>query len=194
MNAYIGRPISVAFVGGDVGQWRIDSIRSVVGDSLPDAKRLAVFEQNLENVSTGSAWILRGSTSNARYTFQEEAEALSEAQEGLGRPQATCAALIPVRKSSAWWSLAQDQRRSIFEDQSHHIRIGLEYLPGVSRRLHHGRELGEPFDFLTWFEYSPEDSEAFENLVARLRQTTEWGFVDREVDVRLSRTSRPQLS
>jgi chlorite dismutase len=94
--------------------------------------------------------------------------------------------LIPIRKTEAWWAMAQDERRAVLEEQSHHIAIGLRYLPSVSRRLHHGRELGEAFDFLTWFEYAPEDSTAFEDLVQSLRATPEWQFVDREVDIRLS--------
>jgi len=53
--------------------------------------------------------------------------------------------------------------------------------------LHHSRELGEPFDFLTWFEYAPEYSESFEELVRRLRDTEEWRYVVREVDIRLTR-------
>jgi hypothetical protein len=63
----------------------------------------------------------------------------------------------------------------------------MEYLPAVARRLHHSRELGEPFDFLTWFEYAPENAEAFEELVCRLRSTAEWRYVEREVDIRASR-------
>jgi len=82
--------------------------------------------------------------------------------------------------------MAQDERRAVLEEQSHHIAIGLRYLPSVARRLHHGRELGEAFDFLTWFEYAPEDSAVFEDLVRSLRATPEWQFVDREVDIRLS--------
>ena len=39
----------------------------------------------------------------------------------LGRPEATCAALIPIKKSAAWWELTQEERRQIFEDKSHHI-------------------------------------------------------------------------
>jgi chlorite dismutase len=95
--------------------------------------------------------------------------------------------LIPIRKTDAWWALAQDERRAIFEDRSRHIGVGLEYLPAVARRLHHCRDLGEPFDFLTWFEYAPEDAGAFEELVRRLRQTEEWRYVDREIDIRLTR-------
>jgi chlorite dismutase len=105
----------------------------------------------------------------------------------LLRPQATRAALIPIRKTAAWWDLAQGERRAIFEEQSHHIGIGMQYLPAVARRLHHSRELGEPFDFLTWFEYAPEHADAFEELVRRLRSTAECRYLEREVDIRASR-------
>ncbi len=107
-------------------------------------------------------------------------------QEGLGRPSATRAALIPIRKSEAWWDLTPDERRAIFEERSHHIQTGLAYLPAVARRLYHGRELGEPFDFLTWFEYAPDYAASFEELVGRLRRTDEWRYVVREVDIRLA--------
>jgi len=85
--------------------------------------------------------------------------------------------------------LPQDERRKIFEEQSHHVKIGLEYLPAVARRLHHCRDLSEtePFDFLTWFEFSPSDETGFNKLVAELRASPEWKYVDREVDIRLIR-------
>jgi hypothetical protein len=63
----------------------------------------------------------------------------------------------------------------------------MQYLPAVARRLYHGRDLGEPFDFLTWFEYAPRDARAFEELVSRLRATPEWDYVEREIDIRLAR-------
>jgi chlorite dismutase len=128
-------------------------------------------------------------TSNERYVAREEKIALVGKQEGLGRKAATRSALIPIRKNAAWWALAQDERRQIFEAQSRHIEIGLKYLPAVARRLHHCRDLGpdEPFDFLTWFEYAPSDSAAFEELVQALRASPEWEYVDREVDIRLFR-------
>ena len=107
----------------------------------------------------------------------------------MGRPEATRAALIPIRKSAAWWDLPQDERRRIFEESSHHTRTGLRYLPAIARRLHHCRDLSvnEPFDFLTWFDYAPESASAFEDLVAELRATEEWKFVERETDIRLAR-------
>ena len=126
--------------------------------------------------------------SNPRYTNRAELDLLAQRQQGLGRVAATCAALIPIRKTEAWWMLAQDERRAIFEETSRHIAIGVEYLPAVARRLHHSRELGEQFDFLTWFEYAPEDAAAFEMLVHRLRATEEWRYVEREVDIRLDRS------
>jgi hypothetical protein len=59
----------------------------------------------------------------------------------------------------------------------------------VARRLHHCRDLGEPqpFDFLTWFEFAPTDSPAFDDLLAALRTSEEWRFVDREIEIRLRR-------
>ena len=97
------------------------------------------------------------------------------------------AALIPITKSAEWWELAQDERREIFEERSRHTATGLRYLPAIARRLYHCRDLGEPFDFLTWFEYAPSDADAFEELVGLLRATEEWRYVVREVDIRLSR-------
>jgi chlorite dismutase len=134
-------------------------------------------------------WVLRGATSNERYVTRSEHDALARRQRPLGHPEATHAALIPIRKSEAWWALPQDERRAVFEERSHHIGVGLEYLPAVARRLHHGRDLGEPFDFLTWFEYAPSDDGAFAELVRRLRASEEWRFVEREVEIHLARES-----
>ena len=111
--------------------------------------------------------------SNLRYATQGEVISLKSKQEGLGRAQASRAVLIPIRKSAVWWALAQDERRSIFEENSHHTSIGLGYLPTVARQLYHARDLGEPFDFVTWFEYEPARADAFEDLVRRLRATEE---------------------
>src|SRR5262249_57631222 len=91
--------------------------------------------------------------------------------------EATMAALIPIRKTAAWWNLTQEERRDIFERKSHHIVEGVRYLPSVARQLYHSRDIGEPFDFLTWFEYAPGHSEAFEELVRTLRQTYQLHFL-----------------
>lgn len=180
------RPTVVTFRAGGSGAWDIERIEPVVGTVLPSAARLDVVE-GPGPADPVARWTLRGFTSNERYVERRERVALTGAQPPLGRPEATCAALIPVRKSDAWWELPQDERRAILEQRSRHIAVGLEYLPAVARRLHHSRDLGEEFDFLTWFEFAPPAYDAFEELVARLRSTEEWGYVEREVDVRLTR-------
>jgi chlorite dismutase len=126
-------------------------------------------------------------TSADQYTTPGERDRLLAVRAPLGRPAATRAALIPIKKSEDWWALNQDERRAIFEERSHHIATSLDYLPMIARRLHHSRDLGQPFDFLTWFEYAAAASDAFEELVARLRGSEEWTFVVREVDIRLTR-------
>ena len=184
-------PLHVAFIAGRSGGWKVERISAVRGESLKLAERLAVVENAAAHVAQDADWVLRGVTSNTRYTTRPELTTLVAVQAGLNRPEASCAALIPIRKSAAWWEMAQDERRAIFEEHSRHIRIGLEYLPAIARRLHHcrdlGRDLGGDFDFLTWFDYAPDHAQAFEDMLARLRDTPEWGYVEREVDIRLRR-------
>ena len=173
------------FVGGPApGEWLVVRASAIVGEPLAPVASVT----RTEDVATGT-WVLRGVRSNHRYTTRDEAARLAAIQAELDRPSCTCAALIPIRKSAAWWQLAQDERRAIFEDSSRHIAIGLRYLPAVARRLYHARDLGEPFDFLTWFEYAADDEPAFEDLVAQLRATEEWRYVEREVDLRLMRSA-----
>jgi hypothetical protein len=175
------------FVGDSYGPWVVDHADCLIGEPLPAAPRLSVAAGLLEHLPLGAIWSLRGITSNERYVVREEKSALVKKQEALGRLDSTCASLIPIRKNSAWWALAQDERREVFEAQSHHVAIGLKYLPAVARRLHHCRDLGpaEPFDFLTWFEFAPSDSTAFDDLVNVLRASPEWQYVDREIEFRL---------
>ncbi|CAN5812644.1 chlorite dismutase family protein [soil metagenome] len=178
------------FIGGDRGPWRVTSVQPVIGPSLETPHCLDILNVNLLELPLGARWLLRGVTSNQRYVTRPEQASLVAVQESLGRTASTCAALIPITKSPAWWALTQDERREIFEARSSHIATGLSYLPAIARRLHHSRDLGEPFDFLTWFEYTPADAAAFEELVAALRTTEEWSYVEREVDIRLVRNDK----
>ena len=176
------------FVGGSAGNWRVAGMRAVAGAALPGVAALGIVTGPAA-MQAGGGWVLRGVTSNERYATGDEKARLVARQPALGRHEATHAALIPIRKSAAWWSQPQDARREIFERRSRHIGTGLRYLPAIARRLHHCRDLGtaEPFDFLTWFEYAPADEAAFDELVAELRATEEWRYVEREVDIRLRR-------
>lgn len=174
------------FTGGSNGQWRITALETLLGDALETATHLSVYPFDASANSNGQ-WTLKGFTSNIRYAEKNEKEILLAKQANLGRQEATFAALIPIRKTEEWWALAQDERRAIFEAQSHHTRTGIKYLPAVARKLYHCRDIGESFDFLTWFEYAPSDASAFEELLMELRKTEEWKYVDREIDIRLSR-------
>lgn len=183
------RPLLVSFAGGEEGGWEVERMAAVQGAPLPSVSHVAVFEGWNAVAPAGALWTLRGVTSNERYVTGAEQEALLAGQPPLGRPEATEAALIPIQKSDEWWALPQDERRAIFEERSHHIATSLSYLPRIARRLHHGRDIGEPFDFLTWFEYAPRDAPAFDELVGLLRATEEWRYVVREVELRLRRTA-----
>lgn len=175
------------FVGGPGGQWSVRQQITLAGEALAPVTHVSVL--SAQQAPEDATWVLRGVTSNERYVERSEKEQLVAAQEGLGRPGATFAALIPIRKNAAWWALTQDERRSVFEAQSHHIAIGMKYLPAIARKLHHCRDLPEsgPFDFLTWFEYAPEHESHFNAMLAELRVSPEWRYVDREVDIRLQR-------
>ena len=176
-----------SFIGGDTGLWRVAKMEVIVGKPLPAANRLEIASGSETPSDPHAAWVLRGITSNERYVVREEKNQIEAKLLDLGRPEATCASLIPIRKNAAWWALTQDERLRIFKEQSHHTQIGLQYFPELARRLHHCRDLSEsePFDFITWFEYAPSDEKAFNDLLAALRATEEWTFVEREVDIRL---------
>ena len=172
------------FVGGDSGAWRVERITAVTGETLDAVPRVDVVD-GLD--AARGAWTLRGVAGHARSVERSEKTQLDAVSPPLGRVEATQAALIAIRKSPAWWALPQDERRAIFEARTHHIADSLPYLPRVARRLYHARDLGEPFDFVTWFEFAPEHAGAFDELLAILRSREEWRYVEREVDVRLDR-------
>jgi hypothetical protein len=177
--------MAATFVAGATGAWRIDALKAISGEALSPAPRLDVREGIL--LEPAGAWALCAVSGHVRYVERAEKTALDPLSPPLGRPEATRAALIPIRKSDAWWALPQDERRAIFEARSRHIAGSLPYLPRIARRLYHARERGEPFDFLTWFEFAPEHEAAFDELLAFLRGQEEWQFVEREVELRLSR-------
>jgi len=176
-----------SFIGGKQGEWQVVDIRAIIGDDLELVERVNIINDAVTALPLDSSWILQSFTSNVRYAMASEVKALKAIQPELDRAEALCAVLIPIKKSLKWWQMAQDERRAIFEEDSHHTAMGLEYLPEVARRLHHCRDLGEPFDFLTWFEFAPEHTPIFDQLLLRLRASKEWEYVEREVEVRLRR-------
>ena len=76
-------------------------MEAVRGESIPVVDFLEVLEGSIGSIAP-ARWVLRGTTSNERYTTRREHDELVARQAPLGRPHATRAALIPVRKSAAW--------------------------------------------------------------------------------------------
>src|SRR5688572_6106957 len=140
-------PIRITFSAGDRGVYAIETMKILTGEPLAPATRLSVHE-GVWLTPEDSIWSLRGVSGHVRYVERDEKQRLAAVTPPLGRPEATRAALIPIRKSEAWWELAQDERRAILEQRSQHVTLGLGYLPAIARRLVHAREHGEPFDFL----------------------------------------------
>jgi hypothetical protein len=100
-----------SFLGGPVGAWSVVEIRGVRGPLLASVDRLDIVQGSAPAAAADEGgWSLRGVTSNIRYTTRAEQGALASVQAGLGRSEARCAALIPIRKTSAWWDLPQDER------------------------------------------------------------------------------------
>ena len=176
-----------SFIGGNDGDWSVVSQQTLSGAPVAQVARVHMISGFATEAVSSAAWTLRGVATNDRYTTNVEKAELVRRQAAIGRDGATRAALILLRKTAAWWALAQDDRRDILEEQSHHIAIGLRYLPAIARRLLHCRDLGieAPFDFLGFLDFAPSDEEAFDEMLRQLRATREWTFFDREIDIRL---------
>ncbi len=174
------------FCGSHQGPWKVLGFRSILGNPIPFSSHLEILEA--QTVSENKIWQLKGVSSHARYTTRPEKISLDAIQAPLGREEARFAALIPIKKSQKWWQMTQEERRHIFEEQSQHTSRSLKYLPEISRKLYHSRDLGEPFDFLTWFEFAPEHENMFNDLLVELRSSEEWKYVVREIDIRLEKT------
>ena len=182
-------PRVFVLTGGAHGAWRVTSHRTLRGPSWPAVERVDMVAGHAVRPAGDPAWTLSGVTTHDRYTNRPEKQVLVERQQPIGRPEATRAALMLLRKRPDWWALSQDERREILEERSHHIAIGMDYLPAIARRLLHCRDLAiePPFDFLGFLDFAPEHEAAFDELLARLRASAEWQFMDRDIEIRLSR-------
>src|SRR5712692_11329183 len=114
------RPLLVTFAGGDSGSWSVERMTTVRGARLKTVGRVALLEGSDSLAPPGSAWILKGVTGGDHYVTDGERHALLARQAPLGRPEASAAAMIPIRKNAEWWQLSHQERRAIFEERSHH--------------------------------------------------------------------------
>ncbi len=161
----------MAFVAGFEGLWMIEGMNARTGEALPPAARLAVVE-GAEAETAEGRWVLRGVVAG-------QGEDARADQLPLGRPEARCAALLAVRMTPAWWERAEEDRRA--------LSANIEHGPAISRRIHRARDRDEPFDVLTWFEFAPDLQSELNDVVARLRDSEEWSYVEREVEIRAIR-------
>lgn len=135
-----------------------------------------------------------GTTGHVVYT---DAATRSELARISAAEQPPIAVLIPICKSSDWWSLAQDARQAHLDGRRTrgHVAIGRAHAARVYRRLYHARYLpGSEWDFLTYFEFREEDTGHFQELLARLRdpeENPEWAYVEREVEIWMTRLGAP---
>ncbi len=164
-------PLLVAFVAGFEGLWLIEGMVAPVGEPLPPAARLSVVEGAAAETAEGR-WVLRGVVAG-------QGEDARADQLPLGRPEARCAALLAVRMAPAWWERAEEDRRA--------LSANIQHGPTISRRIHRALDRDEPFDVLTWFEFAPDLQSELNDVVARLRDSEEWSYVEREVDIRVIR-------
>ena len=121
------------FRGGQSGAWRVTRVAPVKGAGLARMPALSVVHSlsiALPILPSITSWRVAGVASHVRYVERAEKDQLVAVQAGLGRPEATSAALIPIKKSAAWWELTQEERRQIFEDKSHHIATQPEISAG----------------------------------------------------------------
>ncbi len=122
-------PRLFTFIGGNTGPWSVIQCKTVTGDPISQPGKLDIINGSIMALPAGARWLLRGVTIHGRYVERGEKVQLESTQESSGRPDATCGALIPIRKNATWWGLTQDERRAIFEDRSRHTATGLKYLP-----------------------------------------------------------------
>ena len=130
----------VDFIGGYKGVWKVLSMEAISGHSLENVPYIDILQSSVPKENNG-VQTLTGFTSNVRYAEKAERDKLNAIQADLGRQKATCAALIPIRKNEIWWAMAQDERRKIFETKSHHTEKRLKYLPAITHKLYHCRDI-----------------------------------------------------
>jgi hypothetical protein len=184
-----------------LNQYRVQKVAAVNGSSPPligsgwSVARIE-SESPVDPVADG-LFTLRGVTQHLHYTTAEQQADLGARSRAELEPSAdTTAVLIPIRKSAAWWQLAQDRRHAHFQhtpQSAGHTTIGSPYVERVFRRLYHSRYLdpGLPYDFLTYFEFHASDAPLFERLLAELRdpeRNPEWSYVEAEYEIWMTKT------
>jgi hypothetical protein len=181
---------------GRTNRYRIHEVLPVTGE-LPAALARAEGWQMVRVMRSGplempqatGAVSFGGMIQHLHYTTAEQRrELLSCSRQAPPPGEDTMAVVIPIRKSKAWWDLAQDERQAHFRKGDRHTAIGLGYADRIFRTLFHARYLGapSPYDFITYFEFERQYAGAFRELCAELRdpaKNPEWTYVDLEFEI-----------
>jgi hypothetical protein len=187
LNAAAISAPSVLPSGARVTRYSIEAIDVVRGgDSLPFVPRSELVRVEAESSLFSHSQGLVGVTGHVLYTglaARAELAAMSAKESG------PWAVLIPIRKSDAWWAMAQDERAHTFRGATRspgHHSVAAEYAARIFRRLYHARSLPDSgWDFLTYFEFPDEARPEFLELLAKLRDprlNPEWEFVEAEIE------------
>lgn len=191
------RQLTTGFTG-HLNFYRIKEINPVRGEVPADLARClnvvrieASMPLEKESLFPASTPIIQfqGVTQHLQYTSDAQQQELNRCFiPELEPSDHTTAVLIPIGKSEEWWKLAHDRRQAHFQktDGSEgHTEIGLKYVDRIFRKLYHSRYLNPvpSYDFLTYFEFGDVYEKDFRSLLAELRDTKEWTFVNLEFEL-----------
>ena len=173
----------------------ISAARYVVQVSGKYRPRLLEVETDLKRrTGEGASFLsLEGAERAPRYTSAELHDFAYKraALRRTGR-QSTCAVILPLSKTDAWWSQGTLDRHAFFYphiDQTTgcpvqgHARAAEEGIATLYRRLFHnpdGYQRAGEYDFLTYFECAAEEMPIFDRVHQSLRDTSrnpEWKYV-----------------
>jgi hypothetical protein len=167
---------------------RMNAVRGALAPGIEVGRRMWRLEAAGRLPVAGAPFI--GATTHLVYT---DSDVRSELLRISSPESGPVAVLIPIRKSAEWWGLAREQRQALVMGGAPHghLAIGQRYAARIYRRLYHARYLpGSEWDFLTYFEFPRDTTEAFRELLAALRdvdRNPEWAFVDREIELWMTR-------
>lgn len=174
------------FMGGMSGAWRVTSIVTHSGQSLPNATHVEIANGDFGRTPAGTAWVFHGVARNTRFVTREEPRRSTSDLTPVPHFGESCAALILVRRSPDWWRLTQGDRNEVLELPSGRLRQRINILPSLLRLMPRRNAMPETFDSVTWFEYMPQDAAIFDDLAGTMRTSEEWKFVDREIVIKLT--------
>ncbi|MDZ4852460.1 MAG: hypothetical protein SGI77_24490 [Pirellulaceae bacterium] len=69
-----------SFIGGKRGDWSVTSSKAIVGEPMASVDKLLIVSGVPQDLHGDAAWVLRGVTSNERYTNRDEKKQLVQKQ------------------------------------------------------------------------------------------------------------------